>query len=136
MADKGILLSNSRPRALRFLLHLLPQKLISISNMASADEFIGVLEGFDANSFVNEAERVRAMDALTLALSKVQEPWDIVWQHCWVNPATNACVKTLIDVGVFSKWVETGGGEKTCEELAELTGANVVLIRRLHVCSR
>lgn len=101
--------------------------------MASADQLIGALEGLDANSFVNEAERVRAMDALSLALSKVQKPWDIVWQHCWVNPATNACVKTLIDAGVFSKWIETGGGEKTCAELAELTGADVVLVRKLHI---
>ncbi|CAN9474332.1 unnamed protein product [Alternaria alternata] len=99
--------------------------------MASADQLIGALEGLDAKSFVNEAERVRAMDALTLALSKVQKPWDIVWQHCWVNPATNACVKTLIDAGVFSKWIETGGGEKTCAELAESTGADVVLVRRM-----
>ena len=103
--------------------------------MAPADQLIGALEGLDAKSFVNEAERVRAMDALTLALSKVQKPWDIVWQHCWVNPATNACIKTLIDAGVFSKWIETGGGERTCAELAELTGADVVLIRRLHICS-
>jgi hypothetical protein len=103
--------------------------------MASADQLIGALEGLDVNSFINDAERVRAMEALTLALSKVQKPWDIVWQHCWVNPATNACVKTLIDAGVFSKWIETGGEEKTCAELAESTRANVVLIRRLHICS-
>lgn len=102
--------------------------------MASADQLIRALEGLDANSFVNEAERVRAMDALTLVLSKVQKSWDIVWQHCWVNPATNACIKTLIDVGVFSKWIETGGGERTCAELAESTGADVVLLRRLHIC--
>jgi hypothetical protein len=102
--------------------------------MSSADQLIGALESLDAKSFVNEAERVRAMDALTLALSKIQKPWDIVWQHCWVNPATNACVKTLIDAGVFGKWIETGGGQKTCAELAELAGADVVLVRRLHIC--
>lgn len=103
--------------------------------MTSADQLIGALEGFDANSFVNETERVRAMNALNLALSKVHKPWDIVWQHCWVNPATNACIKTLIDLGVFSKWIKSGGGEKTCAELAELTGADVELIRKFHICS-
>lgn len=45
--------------------------------MASADQLIEALEGLNANSFVNEVERVCAMDALTLALSKVQRPWDI-----------------------------------------------------------
>lgn len=98
--------------------------------MASADQLIGTLEALDANSFANEAERVQATDALALALSRTRKPWDTVWQHCWVNPATNACVKTLIDAGVFSRWIETGGGEKTCAELAELTGADVVLVRR------
>ena len=103
--------------------------------MTSADQLIGALEGLNADSFVNEAERVRAMDALAPALSSVRKPWDTVWQHCWVNPATNACVKTLIDASVFRKWIETGGGEKTCAELAKLTGADVVLIRRLCMLS-
>lgn len=103
--------------------------------MTSADHLLKALDGIDANSFINEAERVRAMDALTLALSKIHKPWDTVWQHCWVNPATNACVKTLIDAGVFSKWIESGGGEKTCAELAELTGADVVLIRTSQIYS-
>jgi hypothetical protein len=97
--------------------------------MASADKLIEALQSLDANSFVNEAERVRALDALTLAASRVQKPWDTVWQHCWVNPATTACAKTLIDAGVFTKWIEAGGGEKTCDELAELTNTDPVLIR-------
>ncbi|KAJ4253408.1 hypothetical protein NW762_010566 [Fusarium torreyae] len=99
--------------------------------MASADQLIETLQALDAGSFANEAERVRAQDALALALSKVQRPWDTVWQHCWVNPATVACVKTLSDAGVFVKWVEAGGKEKTCAELAELTNTDPVLIRRM-----
>ncbi|KAM5346420.1 hypothetical protein ACJ41O_009425 [Fusarium nematophilum] len=99
--------------------------------MASADQLIATLDGLDAASFANEAERVRAMDALALALSRVQKPWDIVWQHNWVNPATNACAKTLIDAGVFNEWAKSGGEEKTCTELAEMVGADEVLIRRM-----
>ncbi|KAH7236455.1 O-methyltransferase-domain-containing protein [Fusarium tricinctum] len=99
--------------------------------MSSADNLITALDGLDANSFANEAERVRALDALTLAVSRVQKPWDTVWQHCWVNPATTACVKTLIDAGVFNKWIADGGGEKTCAELAEITNTDPVLIRRM-----
>ncbi|KAF5666077.1 sterigmatocystin 8-o-methyltransferase [Fusarium heterosporum] len=99
--------------------------------MASADNLLTALNGVDANSFPNEAERVRALDALVLAVSKVQKPWDTVWQHCWVNPATTACAKTLIDAGVFNKWIETGGGGRTCAELAELTNTDPILIRRM-----
>lgn len=96
--------------------------------MASADLLIANLQGLSASSFANEAERVRARDALFEALRKVQSPWDIVWDHNWVNGATNASVKTLIDAGVFKKWAECGATPKTTTELAELTGADELLI--------
>ncbi|EMT72992.1 Sterigmatocystin 8-O-methyltransferase [Fusarium odoratissimum] len=99
--------------------------------MPSENNLIEALQGLDDKSFNNEAGRLRALEALTLAVSKIQRPWDIVWQHCWVNPATTACTKTLIDAGIFTKWVEAGGGDKTCAELAELTKTDPVLIRRL-----
>ncbi|EXL64360.1 hypothetical protein FOPG_19376, partial [Fusarium oxysporum f. sp. conglutinans race 2 54008] len=99
--------------------------------MPSENNLIEALQCLDDKSFNNEAGRLRAVEALTLAVSKIQRPWDIVWQHCWVNPATTACTKTLIDAGVFAKWVEAGGGDKTCAELAELTKTDPVLIRRL-----
>ncbi|KFY46973.1 hypothetical protein V494_00266 [Pseudogymnoascus sp. VKM F-4513 (FW-928)] len=99
--------------------------------MASADKLITDLHGISGSSFANEAERVRARDALFEALRKVQSPWDIVWDHNWVTGATNASVKTLIDAGVFKKWAECGGSPKTCAELSELTGADELLIKRM-----
>jgi hypothetical protein len=96
--------------------------------MTSADQLLSNLEGINSSSFANEAERVRARDALFEALRRVQSPWDIVWDHNWVAPATNASIKTLIEAGVFKKWAESGGKAKTCTELAELTGADELLI--------
>jgi hypothetical protein len=96
--------------------------------MASADQLVANLEGIDADSFANEAERIRARDALLEALRKVQSPWDLAWDHNWVNGATNAAIKTLIDAGVFTKWAEAGGEPITCTKLAELTGADDLLI--------
>jgi hypothetical protein len=96
--------------------------------MASADQLITTLQEINASSFANEAERVRVRDALFEALRRVQSPWDIVWDHNWVNGATNASVKTLIDAGVFKKWAANGGSPKTCAELADLTGADELLI--------
>lgn len=97
--------------------------------MASADQLIANLEGLNLNSFANELERIRARDALFDALRRVQSPWDIVWDHNWVNGATNASVKTLIEAGLFTKWAETGGS-KTATELARLTGADEILISK------
>lgn len=99
--------------------------------MASADELVANLQGIEANSFTTEADRIRARDALFEALRKVQSPWDIAWDHNWVNPAVNAAIKSLIDAGVFKKWAEAGGEPLTSAQLAELTGADVLLIRRL-----
>ncbi|KAF4445536.1 sterigmatocystin 8-o-methyltransferase [Fusarium austroafricanum] len=116
------------PPSMRIQLNIIPQEQIPSHSQPS---LIDALKNLDANSFANEAERVRVLDALNLAVSKVQKPWDIVWQHCWVNLTTNACVKTLIDAGVFAKWLEAGGGDITSAELAELTNADPVLIRKL-----
>lgn len=97
--------------------------------MATADQLIASLQDLDASSFANEAERVRARDAVFEALRRIQSPWDIAWDHNWVSGAINAAIKTLIDAGVFKKWAETGGEPITCAKLAELTGADVLLIR-------
>lgn len=96
--------------------------------MTTADQLIANLEGIDAASFANKAERIRARDAVFEALRRIQSPWDIAWDHSWVNSATIACIKTLFDAGVFAKWAEAGGGTITCSKLADLTGTDVLLI--------
>lgn len=96
--------------------------------MSSADQLLASLQGIEASSFANEAERIRARDALFDTLRKVQSPWDVAWDHVWVNGATIASAKTLIDIGVFKKWQENGYKELSCAELAKLTGADEVLL--------
>ncbi|KAJ2983280.1 hypothetical protein NQ176_g796 [Zarea fungicola] len=99
--------------------------------LAVTEKLIQDLESLNSTVFTSEVERLRARDALFAALRRVQSPWDIVWDQNWVNPATNASVKTLIDAGIFSKWADAGGAAKTSTELAELVGADVLLIRRI-----
>ncbi|KAG5919299.1 hypothetical protein E4U42_006563 [Claviceps africana] len=102
------------------------------SHMASSSgQLLAAVEGVSASSFANEEERIQARDALFEALRRVQSPWDIVWEHNWVNTATNASVKTLIDAGVFTKWAEQGHGPQTSAQLAELVGLPVEVIRRM-----
>lgn len=102
--------------------------------MKSLVNLLASLQGLDASSFTNETERVQARDALFEALRRIQSPWDIAWDHCWVSPAVSACVKTLIDVRVFQKWAEAGHGPITCPQLAELTGADGLLLQRMMRC--
>ncbi|KAG5970623.1 hypothetical protein E4U55_001538 [Claviceps digitariae] len=101
------------------------------ASTASPTQLLSSLEGLSASSFANEAERTRARDVLFEALRRVQSPWDIIWDHNWVNPATNASIKTLIDAGVFSKWAEQGHKPQTSAQLAELVGVPVMVIRRM-----
>ena len=86
------------------------------------------LESLSTASFAADAERVRVRDALFKALRTIQSPWDIAWEQNWVYPATNASVKTLIDAGIFTKWIETGGKPAKAGDLAELCKADPVLI--------
>ncbi|OTB05750.1 hypothetical protein M426DRAFT_319428 [Hypoxylon sp. CI-4A] len=99
--------------------------MVALENLSAA------LQNIDLNSFANEGDRARAEDLLLNALERVRSPWDIAWNHNWVNPATNGAVKTLIDAGVFTKWVEIGGGPRTSVELAALTDTDPKLIKRL-----
>lgn len=96
--------------------------------MASADQLITNLHEVSGSSFTNEAEQVRARDALFEALRRVQSRWDVIWDDNWVNGTMNASVETLIDAGIFKTWVESGGSPKTRAELAELAGADELLI--------
>lgn len=99
--------------------------------MASPDQLVSVLENINPASFANESERVRVRDALFRALRKVQSPWDIAWEQNWVNGATSASVKTLIDADIFAKWIEIGGKPTKADHLAKLVNADEVLISTL-----
>lgn len=100
----------------------------------SADKILETLKDIQATSFDNEADRVRVRDALFDTLRKVQSPWDIAWEHNWVNGATNASIKALIEADVLPKLVDNDSSPKTSEELAKLTGADPVLLRMLPCC--
>ncbi|KAF4120729.1 O-methyltransferase [Geosmithia morbida] len=99
-----------------------------MSSSSEVDNIVAILKGVEASSFQSEADRVRFRDALFATLRKVQTPWDIVWEHNWVNGTTNASIKTLIDAGVFPKMVENDCAPKTSAELAKLTGADEKLL--------
>ncbi|KUI72838.1 Demethylsterigmatocystin 6-O-methyltransferase [Cytospora mali] len=102
--------------------------------MASTDQLLETLEGISSGSFANETERIKVRDALFKALRKTQTPWDLAWEHSWTNPAVSACINTLVQIGVFTKWAEADYQPMTCTAMAKLTGADVVLLRRMMRC--
>ena len=48
--------------------------------------------------------------------------------HSQAQPALTANVKTLIEAGLWSKWVEAGGNPSTVSELADLSGIDAALL--------
>ena len=92
------------------------------------DEFLKSLEGAHPDECADEAERVRAINALFATLRRFQRPFDVAWDHSWTEPLTHSAIRTLIDAGVFKAWEAAGGGTKSSAELAELTGTDPVLI--------
>ena len=88
-----------------------------------ADQLIQVLEGIDKASFAsNESDRVRVKEAARAALRRLQTPWDIAEEHGWQAILSLTTIKTLIDCGLWKKWVEAGGKASTTPELATLCG--------------
>ncbi|KAK6841219.1 hypothetical protein PG995_000317 [Apiospora arundinis] len=95
------------------------------------DQFIRSIESADPGTCSDEAERTRVTDALHAALRRFQQPWDIAFEHAFENILTHSAVKTSIDAGIFHKWAESGGGTKSSKDLAQLTGTDPVLMKRL-----
>ena len=101
------------------------------------DEFLQTLETAHPSACADEAERVKAIDALFAALRRFQRPFDVAWDHSWTAPLTHSAVRALIDAGVFTAWEAAGGGTKSSGELAELTKTDPVLISSCCLpCSR
>ncbi|KAI0176536.1 S-adenosyl-L-methionine-dependent methyltransferase [Hypoxylon sp. FL1284] len=99
--------------------------------MAALDRLSDALRNVKPESFASKEERLRAEDLLLDALARIRSPWDITWDHSWVQSATHGAAKTLIDAGLFNKWAENGSKPATSKELAKLINADPTLIARL-----
>lgn len=74
--------------------------------MSPSTILLEALQSFEPASLEgDEAERIRIREKLTEVLRQVQSPWDVAWEHSWVNMAATPVVKTLIDMDIFEKWV-------------------------------
>lgn len=98
--------------------------------MASNDELLSLLDKLNAGSFTDEADRLRVKDALQRALRKTSTPFEVSQEHVNWYFTEIAVVRALIFAGVFQHWAQAGSEKLTCQELAKLTGADVVLLSK------
>ncbi|KAJ4410271.1 hypothetical protein N0V82_009291 [Gnomoniopsis sp. IMI 355080] len=99
--------------------------------MSLQNEILSSLEKLSADSFTDETDRLRVRDGLQKALRKISKPFEVIQEHVNWYFTEIAIVKSLLFAGVFEKWAESGSENLTCQELAKLTGADALLLRRL-----
>lgn len=99
--------------------------------MGSQDDIVRMLENLKAGSFTDETERLRIRNALQIALRETSKPFEVIQEHVNLYFTEIAVVRALVFAGVFHQWAQNGSEKLTCQELAGLTGADVVLLSKL-----
>lgn len=91
--------------------------------MVSLNEVvIAVLDGIQPDAFGgNEVERLKVRAAARRLLARVETPYERAWGFCFEHPIVFAALQTCIDLGLWKSWTAIGGGEKSIDELVDLT---------------
>ncbi|KAJ5459556.1 S-adenosyl-L-methionine-dependent methyltransferase [Penicillium daleae] len=99
-----------------------------------AQEIIAALDGVQPDAFSgDEVERLQVRAAARRLLARVETPYERAWGFCFEHPVVFAALQTCIDVGLWKAWTDAEGGEKSIDELVQLTTPIVEtnLLRRL-----
>lgn len=89
-------------------------------------EVIAALDAVHPESFDgNEVERLQVRAAARRLLARLESPYERAWGFCFEHPVVFAALQTFIDVGLWKSWTGVGGGEKSINELVQLTTPNV-----------
>ncbi|KAI2465128.1 S-adenosyl-L-methionine-dependent methyltransferase [Annulohypoxylon bovei var. microspora] len=94
-------------------------------------DLIQTLNKIEANSFINDGERIQAVLAAYALVSRLETPWEFVARTCMGQPALGAALKVAKDLKLYDKWHECGDEEMTCEQLSKLVSCDSALLFRL-----
>jgi len=109
-----------------------------IMNLSNASELVTLLNGLTPSTISegsNGADVVAVKYALFAALRRLQTPFDTAMDVCWNNVAAESATRTLVNVGLFEKWVAQGGKPATGRELATMTGVELELMGVSRLCN-
>ncbi|KAL5334686.1 S-adenosyl-L-methionine-dependent methyltransferase [Aspergillus crustosus] len=96
-------------------------------------DIIAALDAIKPEAFGgNEVERLQVRAATRRLLARLENPYERAWGFCFEHPVVFAALQTFIDTGLWKSWTAGGGGEKTIDELVQLTSPTVEtnLLRR------
>ncbi|KAL2811281.1 S-adenosyl-L-methionine-dependent methyltransferase [Aspergillus granulosus] len=98
-----------------------------------AQDIIATLDAVQPAAFgVNEVERLQVRAAARRLLARLESPYERAWGFCFEHPVVFAALQTCIDLGLWKSWTAAGGGEKSIDELVQLTSPTIEtnLLRR------
>ncbi|KAF9891585.1 hypothetical protein FE257_003596 [Aspergillus nanangensis] len=96
-------------------------------------DIIGRLDAIQPEAFGgNEVTRLQVRAAARRLLARLETPYERAWGFCFEHPVVFAALQTCIDVGLWASWTAAGGGEKSIEDLVQLTTPTIEtnLLRR------
>jgi hypothetical protein len=100
---------------------------------APLTDFVEAIEGINRDSFVEDGDRIGALQAAYALVSRLETSWDTVARLVLIQPALGAALKVARDLQLFEKWDrEAGAGSaRTSAQLAELTVCDDKLLVRI-----
>ncbi len=85
-------------------------------------ETVRVLRTISRESFATNRDRIEAVNACQALLTRLQDPFERVWEIVIDVPALTASVKLCLDIGLFQSWKESGDTQQSCRDLAKMIG--------------
>lgn len=99
----------------------------------SAMEVIRRLGAASREDFPANRDRTEAIKICQTLLTKLQDPFERVWEAVVDVPALVAGIKLCLDIDLFNKWKESGNGDKSCHDLAKMVALDRVdILGKLH----
>lgn len=78
---------------------------------------LGAVSGEDFPTNRNRVEAIRVCQTL---LTKLQDPFERVWEAVVDTPALVASIKLCLDLDLFRIWKASGNGDKSSHDLAKM----------------
>lgn len=98
----------------------------SLDEPTHSQGIISALDAVNPELFSdNEVDHLQVRAAARRLLARVETPYERAWGFCFEHPVVFAALQTCIDLGLWKSWTAAGGGEKSIDELVQLTSPTV-----------
>ena len=78
------------------------------------------LSAVSGEDFPTNRDRVEAIKVCQTLLTKLQDPFERVWEAVVDTPALVASIKLCLDLDLFRLWKESGNGDQSSHDLAKM----------------